>query len=231
MEDLPDWPSFTGTRRPASCTEMEDAVQPDSETIQQLLRRSCSLWSSYAVATTDPRLPAECIKLRNILGRVPKFPKNPLLANNQSSTLQYRHSRFDLRICGVSTWRTSLGNCNLPPKTVCHELLCGVHNSIGCAFAEHSRFTNWPGVQEVDGQLIEGNHLAILALAWAYILSARWIELQSPYSLRESFPLGGMYYSDLQATRLTNDEDTPAGAIEVDIGEIWNKLLGGGLRF
>jgi hypothetical protein len=148
-----------------------------------------SLWSSYAVATTDPRLPAECIQLRNLLGRVRTFPTSSLLANKKSSILQYHHSRFGLRISGISTWRTSLGECNLPPKTVCHELLCGVHNSIGCTFAEHSRFTDWPGIQEVDGHTAEGNHLAILPLAGAYILSTRWIELQSPYCLRVHFLL------------------------------------------
>ena len=58
-----------------------------------------------------------------------------------------------------------------------------------------------------------------MLLAWAYILSARWVELQSPYGLRGSLPLDGMHYSDLQAARLNNDEDIPAGAIEVDIGE------------
>jgi hypothetical protein len=103
---------------------------------------------------------------------------------------------------------------------MCHELLYGVHNSIGCAFAEHSRFTDWPGVQEIDGHTAEGNHLAILFLAWAYILSARWIELQSPYCPKGSFPLGRIYYSDLQAAWLDNDGDIPADAIEVDIGEI-----------
>jgi hypothetical protein len=54
---------------------------------------------------------------------------------------------------------------------------------MACAFAEH-----WPGVQEGDGQATEGNHLAILLLAWAYILSARWVELQSPYGLRGLLP-------------------------------------------
>ena len=34
-----------------------------------------------------------------------------------------------------------------------------------------------------------------------------------------SLPLGGMHYSDLQAARLNNDEDIPAGAIGVGIGE------------
>jgi hypothetical protein len=93
----------TATRWPTSCAETADAVQPDSETVQ-LLRRSRSLWSSYAVATTDPRLPAECIQLRNLLGRVPTFPTSSLLANKKSSTLQYHHSRFGLRISGISTW-------------------------------------------------------------------------------------------------------------------------------
>ena len=110
--------------------------------------------------------------------------------------------------------------CNLPPKTLCHELLCGVNNSVACTFAEHSRSTDWPGVQEGDGQATEGNHLAILLLAWAYILSACWVELRSPYGLGGSLPLGsGMQYSDLQAAQLNDDQGIPAGAIEVDIGE------------
>ena len=67
----------------------------------------------------------------------------------------------------------------------------------------------------LDGQATEGNHLAILLLAWAYILSARWVELQSPYGLGGSL----MQYSDLHAAQLNNDEDIPAGAIEVDIDE------------
>ena len=158
---------------------MADAVQPDSKTVQQLLQRSRSLWSSYAAVTTDLRLPAECIQLRNVLGRVPVFPTSSLQANKKLSTPRYYHLCLGLRISGISTWRTSLGECNLLPKTLCHELLYGVNNSVACAFAEHSRFTDWPGIQEGDGQATEGNHLAILLLAWAYVLSARWVESQS----------------------------------------------------
>lgn len=203
----------------ASCAEMADTVQPDPKTVQQQLRRSRSLWSSYAVAATNPRLPADCILLRNILGRVPTFPTSLLLANKKPSTLQYHHPPFGVQISGVSTWSTSQGECNLPPKTIHHKLLCGVHNSIECAFAENSRFTDWPGIEGVDEHSAEGNHLAILLLAWAYILSARWIELQSPSCLREPVPPSGIYYSDLQAVWLNNDEDIPVGTVEIDIGE------------
>jgi hypothetical protein len=205
---------------------MADAVQPDPATIQQLLSRSRSLWSSYAATTTDPRLPAECAQLRSLLCKVPAFPTSSLQAHEKLSALRYHHSRFGVRIGGISTWRTSLGECDLPPKMISHELLYGVFNSVGCSFAECSRFMDWPGVQEGDGQTteregqtIEGNHLTILFLAWAYILSARWIELQSPHTLIGSCPLGGIHYSDLQAARLRTEEDISAGAIVIDIGE------------
>ena len=39
-------------------------------------------------------------------------------------------------------------------------------------------FINWPGVKGGHEAPVEGNHLGIIALTWAYILSARWIELQ-----------------------------------------------------
>lgn len=198
---------------------MANEIQPDYTTIQQLLRRSRSLWSSYAAKDTNLRLPAECVQLRSLLGRVPSFPSSSLQAHEKISTLRYHHSTLGVRIGGTSTWRTSLGECNLPPKIISHELLCGVSNSMGFSFAEHSRFMDWPGVQEGDEQITEGNHLTILLLAWAYILSARWIELQSPQTLHGSPPLGGIYYSDLQAARLRNGEDIPAGTIGIDIGE------------
>jgi hypothetical protein len=184
---------------------MADTVQPDSTTVQQLLKRCRSLWSSHAAATTDLRLPAECIQLRRLLGKVPAFPTRSLEAHNKLSTLRYHHSRLDLRISGTSTWRTSLGECDLPPKTMRHEILCGFRNSVGYSFAEQSHFMDWPGVQETDRQTIEGNHLAILLLAWAYILSARWVGLQPPCVFTGSLPPGAMHYSDLQAARLNNE--------------------------
>src|SRR5271154_6465507 len=144
---------------------MADVVQPDSTTVQQLLQRSRSLWSSYAAVTTNLRLPAECIQLRNVLGRVPAFPTSSLQANKKLSTSRYHHSPLGLRISGISTWGTSLGECNLPPKTSCYDFCFGVNNSVACTFAEHSRFTDWPGVQG-DGQATQGNHLEILLLAW-----------------------------------------------------------------
>lgn len=54
---------------------------------------------------------------------------------------------------------------------------------------------------------MEGNHLAVLILAWAYILSARWAELQSPPDVSETAQGHGMQYAASLATQLASDQD------------------------
>jgi hypothetical protein len=192
------------------------AVRPDSESIQRLLQKSGSLWSSYATAATDARLPAECNQIQNVLSRVPAFPTRLLQSNQTTSTLRYLHSAFGLQISGRSSWHTSHGECELPPKILHCDILCGVRSSTGCVLVEHCRFADWPGIQNEDEEERRGNHLAILILAWSYILSARWIELQGNGH--------GMHYADMQAAWLKKEEeqgeeDVSQGIIEVDIGE------------
>ena len=68
--------------------------------------------------------------------------------------------------------------CGLEDKVLPQDLLFGIQTSKTCSFATDVSFTNWPGVKGGHEAPVEGNHLGIIALAWAYILSARWIELQ-----------------------------------------------------
>lgn len=159
---------------------MANEVQLDLTIIQQILRRSRSLWFFYAITTTDLRLPAQCVQLPNLFDKVLAFPTSSLHAHAKLFALQYHHSRFDLRIDDMSTWRTSLEECSLSPKTLSHKLLCEVFNSTSYSFAEHSRFMDWPNVQEEDEQttkrdeqMTKRNHFTILLLTWAYILFAR----------------------------------------------------------
>ena len=44
--------------------------------------------------------------------------------------------------------------------------------------SDSAPFAEWPGVQSLE-EYDEGNYIAVLFLAWAYILSARWSELLS----------------------------------------------------
>lgn len=196
---------------------MADAVRPDPLAVQQMLQKSRSLWSSYAAASTNCQLPPQCIQLRNILGRVPAFPTRTLESNGKQSLLRYNASDSGLAITGTSTWCTSQGECKLPPITMDRAyhyrwLICGVRSSLCCTLAKSSPFAEWPGVQEVDEQSPAGNHLAILILAWAFILSARWVELQS------SGVLGSVHYTGLQASGQNKAGNIDADPIEVDVG-------------
>ena len=187
--------------------EMANAVQPDATTVQELSRKSRSWWSSYVPTDTDLKLPVKCTQLHTLLGKAPAFPPRSVSIQSGLSTLRYHHSPLGLQISGSSTWCTSQGQCHLPPKTLRHQLFCGFHRSVSCSFADGSPWSNWPGVQDEDG---EGNHLAILLLAWAYVLSARWVEIQLQSDT--------MHYSDLQAPQLDNEEDIPTNTIEINIG-------------
>ena len=57
-------------------------------------------------------------------------------------------------------------------------LLLATQNAMNVELLDSAPFAEWPGVQRLEGY-DEGNYIAVLFLAWAYILSARWFELLS----------------------------------------------------
>ncbi|KAL9580435.1 MAG: hypothetical protein Q9212_004494 [Teloschistes hypoglaucus] len=201
---------------------MADAPRADPAEIQDVLQRSRALWGGYVdAAKKDKRLPAECGVLRNVLGRVPKFPGRVVEDEGGGmSELRYDNEWSFLQICGTSTWRTSSADCDLPAKTMSLQLICGIQHPNVCTLDAQSDFANWPGVQGRDEHAREGNHLAVLILAWAYILSARWAELQSPPpNASDTSENLGMQYAAAQATRVANKEDIPADVIAIDPGQ------------
>lgn len=83
---------------------MGDAVRPDAETIFQILEKSRSLWSSFAMSASDERrLPSECMQVRNVLGKIPAFPSCSAMVDEKSFPLRYEHLQSRLRISGRST--------------------------------------------------------------------------------------------------------------------------------
>ncbi|KAJ5638402.1 hypothetical protein N7528_000792 [Penicillium herquei] len=57
-----------------------------------------------------------------------------------------------------------------------NKLTLGKEKKLSIKLSEHAAFSDWPGVQGLSGY-DEGNYLSVLFLAWAYILSAQWVEL------------------------------------------------------
>ncbi|KAL9584720.1 MAG: hypothetical protein Q9203_004553, partial [Teloschistes exilis] len=136
---------------------MADALRADPAEIQNVLQRSRALWGSYAdAAKADSRLPEECGVLRGVLGRVPKFPGRVVETDSGPSTLRYKMWNPDLYIQGTSTWSTSSGDCNFPPKTETPLSRYAVAQPKLCILTAESSFADWPGVQGRDEDTIGG---------------------------------------------------------------------------
>lgn len=171
--------------------EKEDSVRASRFDNQRRLAGSWQTWSSYAnEASYQNWLQLGCIQLRNILGRVPPFLAHRANKKSESLAFKLEHRGFrdrapDLFISGRSRWRTRDGDCDLRDKVISHQLLLGIQHSTKCDFAKDSRFADWPGLQDEGEGVVEGNHLSILAFAWAYILSASWVEMQQQRLLKK----------------------------------------------
>lgn len=70
-------------------------------------------------------------------------------------------------------------------------------------------FTDWPGIRGDHEISVEGNHLGIIAVAWAYILSARWIEIQETKPEQPNQKKPHRYYLDPQAGWRYDSHDSP----------------------
>lgn len=77
-----------------------------------------------------------------------------------------------------------------------------------CYFTTNSPFVDWPPLHS-EIQAAGGNHIGLLALAWSYVLSARWIELQKPTAR--------LYYAAHRASIRQKEEDTIDGALEIAV--------------
>ena len=162
---------------------IEDHVRPTNAEAKSILKKSYETWSSCSRDVSRQRkLRPESVMLKRMIGKVPEFLPQGVAKGSYPNNLKIsiRGSGRDscLVIAGKSAWRTTEGACDLKDKVLAQDLLFGIQTSKTCSFTTGVSFTNWPGVKGGLEAPVEGNHLGIIALAWAYILSARWIELQ-----------------------------------------------------
>jgi hypothetical protein len=206
--------------------EVEDAVRARQADNQRMLARSYQIWSSYSrEANFDNRLQPCFVQLRNILGRVPAFLAKGLTQHSGSPQLklEQRGSKdSELFISGQSTWHTTNGDCDLEDKIIPLQLLLGIQRSTPCYFANDSRFANWPGLQDEGRRVVGGNYLAILAFAWAYIVSARWLEMQQ-FDVTAHVPVQGndrIFYLDAEAEWICDRAKKSPDEVELDLGDV-----------
>ncbi|KAJ5511609.1 hypothetical protein N7453_003712 [Penicillium expansum] len=208
---------------------MEDALRPSKEAFEYTLRASYQLWSTH-FNTSDTRLPLECIDLKSLLKDTPAFLGDGLIPADKALSFACTKSRGDLEIKGQARWRTSRAgaDCITPPKVIPLRLPLGVAEAQEVELSRNVALSEWPGVCGITGY-DEGNHIAVLFLAWAYILSAKWAELLDRSETHQC----SMKYSSKICQE--PEELAQAEAIEVDLppeaseAEIvwWNAVLSG----
>ncbi|KAJ5789864.1 uncharacterized protein N7518_006875 [Penicillium psychrosexuale] len=157
---------------------MGDALRPSDDEFSEVLQQSLKIWTSY-LGTGDKQglIPRQAINMRPLVSQTPPFLGHGLASNETISfACEENKSQDILHINGRSTWKTSKGICDLPPKVLPKQLLLAVDRQISVELSEDAPLSDWPGVQGLSGY-DEGNYLSVLYFAWAYILSARWVEL------------------------------------------------------
>lgn len=156
-----------------------DAARPSDEKFSQVLQKSLGIWSSYLVAGSenDP-LPRHALDLKPLVSQTPPYLGDGLATFDKtvSFACEEKQSMQTLVVHGRSTWRTSKGSCDLPPRVLPKQLILAVGGRLDVVLSEYAPLSVWPGVQGLSGN-DEGNYLSVLFFAWAYILSARWVEL------------------------------------------------------
>lgn len=203
---------------------IEDHVRPTNAEAKSILTKSYETWSSCSKDISRYRqLQPESAMLRRMLGKVPEFLPHGVAKGSYPNNLKIsiRGSGRDscLVIGGKSTWRTTEGDCDLEDKVLTQDLLFGIQTSKTCSFATGLSLTDWPGIRGGREGPVEGNHLGIVALAWAYILSARWIELQKTEPGQPNQKNPRSYYLDPQAERQYGSQGSP-GYTKVCLGDV-----------
>ncbi|KAK1657745.1 hypothetical protein BDP55DRAFT_419956 [Colletotrichum godetiae] len=144
---------------------MEDAVRPDREAFKTTYEKAYRTWSNiHDLAITDFNLPRNCLEqLETAFPAHPHFPEDIEIDGFFSNTATVR---------GRAVWKTTSGSCDTP---IFHDEVLFQVASDRPTVVEISNSHPLSIFEQWHGE--EGNHITVLILAWAYILSARWAEI------------------------------------------------------
>ncbi|RAK96546.1 uncharacterized protein BO80DRAFT_428968 [Aspergillus ibericus CBS 121593] len=197
---------------------MGDAARPSDDVYQRVLQESLDTWSSYTAAVSDDApFSREALDLQNLASQVPSFLGDGLISPTETIPFSCEEKpaaqgKGSLLVNGRSKWSTSRGTCDLPPIVLPKQLLLAVQSRLSVRLSEDAPLEKWPCVKGLEGY-DNGNYLAVLYLAWAYILSVRWVEMLSRSADHES----RMYYDVEISGAAPHPDERPA--IQIDLGE------------
>lgn len=186
---------------------MEDSVRPSDGVRRCLYERGYRTWFKHYEVALSSAASSPILSLENVIPQHPYFSVGMKLDKTSTAALY---------ATGTSTWSTTEGSCDLPSfKSRC---IFGVTTTrptlISLSTSSPRGFSSWFGDK--------GDHTAVLTLAWAYVLSARWAEI---------VPGATVQYTDRQASWLPDGDNTCMGitadggtagedSIAIDLGDV-----------
>ncbi|KAJ6141482.1 hypothetical protein N7470_009872 [Penicillium chermesinum] len=174
---------------------MGDAARPSDEEFTQVLEESLNTWTSYL--GEHPPFPREAINLESLVSQTPPFLGSGFASSEEISFAceekESMQGKSSLVVHGRSTWRTSKG-------------------VVTSRRGSYQSNYYWLLVQGLSGY-DRGNYLSALYFAWAYILSARWVELLGRSADHECHI---EYTAQGVKSSLFSDEQSVA---QIDLGE------------
>ncbi|KAJ5940731.1 hypothetical protein N7516_000899 [Penicillium verrucosum] len=208
---------------------MEDALRPSKEAFGYTLRASYQLWSTH-FNTSDSLLPLECIDLKSLLKDTPAFLADGLIPSDKVFSFACAKVRDKLEIKGQSRWQTTKAgaDCITPSKVIPLGLPLGVAEARKVELSKDVPLSKWPGVRGISGY-DKGNYIAVLFLAWAYILSAKWAELldcSEKHHCSTKYSFETCQEPEVSVQPEVIEVDLPPGASEAEI-VWWNAILSG----
>ncbi|EZF33503.1 hypothetical protein H109_01547 [Trichophyton interdigitale MR816] len=169
-----------------SLVQREGDIVPLREHRELVIRRSSTLWQSLRDPSFSQKQLPTVPEIDQVLRQVPSFTK----------TCHRAHANSAKSFKGAATWSTtdrsgcaapaSLGKseCNRPreddfirlaeTKELEQNFLLGIWDATPCSIDGSHGLRRWPGSE--GGTEEESNYVAVLTLAWAYVLSCVWAE-------------------------------------------------------
>ncbi|KAI5865634.1 hypothetical protein GGS23DRAFT_436269 [Durotheca rogersii] len=184
---------------------MEDAVRPSEEAFKAMYERGYRTWAAlWEAAAADNHLALDHLtNLGSVFPNHPSFPGSLAVDKSFSNTVTVR---------GTTIWDTTRGPCDLSPFQ--EEVVVQVASSCPTTIVFVSDLRPPMMFPSYFGR--ENNHVPVLVLAWAYILSARWAELiPTAYS-----PDYSSHQARLSDGRGRKGLEDGCDSIIVDVGDV-----------
>ncbi|WEW58754.1 hypothetical protein PRK78_004222 [Emydomyces testavorans] len=162
-----------------SCCEerkfgQNDLLRPKPKESSRIFLHSLKTWRSLLfVAQSTTRFPDSCINIRNVLHNTPAIPDSSGVTETAEGNC--------LLLNGYSLWKIhSISDCELNTKLKRSQSQAIVIGELQPTYCKLSNefLLKWSGLDTTPNTPQTGNYLCVFVLGWAYILSARLLELR-----------------------------------------------------